>query len=155
MATGAPERIVVGYDGSDQAREALRAACRLAGPDSSITVVHAYNLPPEVQHYEFLSDLEGAFERAAAKVLESAREIASECEADVQLEPIAERPAQALARVASREGADLIVVGSRGAGAVRAALGSVTLRLLHLAGCPVLVVPGARQSDKGAEGDAG
>jgi nucleotide-binding universal stress UspA family protein len=39
-------------------------------------------------------------------------------------------------------GADLIVVGTRGYGAVRGmVVGSVTQRLLHVADCPVLVVP--------------
>jgi nucleotide-binding universal stress UspA family protein len=52
------------------------------------------------------------------------------------------QPGDVIADVARKIGADLIVVGSHGRGAVASALaGSVTTRLLHVAPCPVLGVP--------------
>jgi nucleotide-binding universal stress UspA family protein len=48
--------------------------------------------------------------------------------------------AVAVAAVAEELGADLIVCGTRGLGAVSGALGSFTQRLLHVAPCPVLAV---------------
>jgi nucleotide-binding universal stress UspA family protein len=51
-------------------------------------------------------------------------------------------PAERLAELADDEEADLIVVGSRGRGAFKAAfLGSVSNSLIGIARCPVLVVP--------------
>jgi nucleotide-binding universal stress UspA family protein len=51
-------------------------------------------------------------------------------------------PADRLADVADEEAAELIVVGSRGRGAFKAAfLGSLSTSLLAVARCPVLVVP--------------
>lgn len=55
--------------------------------------------------------------------------------------------AERLADLADEEDAELIVVGSRGRGAFKAAfLGSVSTSLIGVARCPVLVVPpGARE----------
>ena len=57
-------------------------------------------------------------------------------------------PADRLADVADEEAAELIVVGSRGRGAFKAAfLGSVSADVIGVARCPVLVVsPGAARS---------
>jgi nucleotide-binding universal stress UspA family protein len=53
--------------------------------------------------------------------------------------------ADRLADVADAEDAELLVVGSRGRGALKAAfLGSVSTELVGVAPCPVLVVPPAR-----------
>jgi nucleotide-binding universal stress UspA family protein len=51
-------------------------------------------------------------------------------------------PAHTIADLARDQGADLIVVGTRGSNPlVRLLVGSVTRRLLELAPCPVLAVP--------------
>ena len=53
--------------------------------------------------------------------------------------------AHAIADAATEVGAELVVVGTRGQGPVSGLLlGSVTNRLLHVAGCPVLAVPPAQ-----------
>jgi nucleotide-binding universal stress UspA family protein len=58
--------------------------------------------------------------------------------------------------VAREVDADLIIVGTRGhTPMVELLLGSVTQRLLHIATCPVLAVPPARQTGVDAsEGEA-
>jgi nucleotide-binding universal stress UspA family protein len=55
--------------------------------------------------------------------------------------------AHVIDEIARDVGADLIVAGTRGHGPVAGLLlGSVTHRLLHIAGCPVLTVPPADAS---------
>jgi nucleotide-binding universal stress UspA family protein len=61
-------------------------------------------------------------------------------------------PAHAIMREADRDGAELIVVGSRGHGALRSAvLGSVSRTLAEEASCPVVIVP-AGERTAGADG---
>jgi nucleotide-binding universal stress UspA family protein len=50
-------------------------------------------------------------------------------------------PARSIADVAKVRGADEIVIGTRGFGRMRALLGSVAHELIHLADCPVTVIP--------------
>ncbi len=50
-------------------------------------------------------------------------------------------PADALVRVADREGADLIVVGNKGMKGARRVLGSVPNSVAHRATCSVLILP--------------
>jgi nucleotide-binding universal stress UspA family protein len=57
--------------------------------------------------------------------------------------------AKVIADAAKQLEADVIVVGTRGHGPITGLIvGSVTHRLLHLAPCPVLVVPPAKGSAK-------
>jgi nucleotide-binding universal stress UspA family protein len=61
---------------------------------------------------------------------------------DAEPQTVVGDPAERLADLADDEGAELIVVGSRGRGAFKAAfLGSVSNSLVGVARCPVLVVP--------------
>lgn len=67
---------------------------------------------------------------------------------DATVQVVGDTPgtAEAIAEAARIAGADVIVVGTRGHGAVAGLLlGNVTQRLLHVSPCPVLAVPaGAR-----------
>jgi nucleotide-binding universal stress UspA family protein len=49
--------------------------------------------------------------------------------------------ARAIADVATVRDADEIILGTRGFGRMRALLGSVAHELIHLAPCPVVVIP--------------
>jgi nucleotide-binding universal stress UspA family protein len=109
-----PSRVVVGFDGSDASVHALSVAARLCeDPASSLTVV--------IATLDVGIDLDELVHRAAPHQVRVDRH----------------RPVEALVDAASR--ADLLVVGSRGVGGVRA-LGSVSERVAHRAASSVLVV---------------
>ena len=135
--------VVVGYDGSPASRAALARAADRAGADGKVYVVHAYAVPADwvagPPYQELLDvqlnrarDLMGRLEQDAGADLEG-----------VEWEPevIGDPPARAIAHVAATRDADEIILGTRGFGRARALLGSVAHEVIHLAECPVTVIP--------------
>jgi nucleotide-binding universal stress UspA family protein len=112
-------RIVVGTDGSPEAREALRWATRLAAlRDDEIIAVHVLGL------------------------LEERHPVALNLGPGVRLVERGGNAVDVLLEVAAAEDAQLIVVGSRGVGRAPAlALGSTSLQVVQRSPVPVLIVP--------------
>jgi nucleotide-binding universal stress UspA family protein len=134
--------IVCGVDGSDGARKAARVADNLAQDlGVRLVLVHAAPVAPSVMYgVPFDSD---AFQR---EVLEDGRrlleDVASTCRAaEVSQRAELGSPIEVLMRTLKEEGADLLVVGTRGRGAMRSVLlGSVAHEMLAVSPCPVVVV---------------
>jgi nucleotide-binding universal stress UspA family protein len=136
--------IVWATDGSEHADRALEYAAAIADREHShLHVVHIVELlvgGRVAGQKVFLNE-----DQIDAKIKEQARQASAEhgLEATVHMSPsgtgnIADR----VAEIAADTSADLIVVGTRGHSALGGLmLGSVTQRLLHVAGCPVLAVP--------------
>ncbi len=140
--SNAEKRVVVGFDGSELSHAAVAAAREQAGNDGKIVVVHAYGLPPDFLGWaEYDGLLAKRQSHARAALDELVRDRADTLGADHEIELIGGSPAQALLDVARARHADVIVVGSRGLGRVKGAMGSVSQRLLQLADVPVLVIP--------------
>ena len=136
--------IVVGYDGSEPARAAVRHAVDVA-KGARVVVVHAYEAPPprltsrwrELLAHEHAEQAQSVLD---AMLLEGNDELA---EANWEARLAAGHPAQAILGVAREIGADAIVVGSHGYGPVSALLGSVSHELLRISDVPVTVIPPA------------
>lgn len=134
--------ILCGVDGSPGARLALRAAALLSAQlDARLVVAHV--VPAPVQS----SRLAPAGMAPTSAELDTGRRLLENL-LDEEGLSVAERrveygfPGDRLADLADEEGAELIVVGSRGRGALRAAfLGSVSTDVIGVSRCPVLVVP--------------
>jgi nucleotide-binding universal stress UspA family protein len=143
MTPQPPPRIVVGYDGSAASQAALRLAAARAGA-GKVFVVHGYDAPADYWggvHYDAL--LHAALDRGE-RILEQATAAVPELAGvEHELELIAGHPAEVIANVAAVRDADEIIVGTRGFGRIRGALGSVAHALLHEARCPVTVIPTA------------
>ena len=142
------QSIVVGTDGSDTARKAVREAVELAKSlNASLDIVSAYEpvsgqrLREEArQAPEDLQWTINAREDVDATLREAEEEIE---DSGVQVRTFAREgdPADAILDVAEERDADLIVVGNKGmTGARRFLLGSVPNKVSHHAPCSVLII---------------
>ncbi len=132
-------RVVVGYDGSEQANRALERVAMLAGEDAAITVVTAGAILPESPVAPDRAVVEEGEERQ--RVLEEGRARLAELGLRAEAVEAFGDPADALMDVAREIGADLIVVGTRGRTVTtRVLLGSVSAKIASQAPCDVLVV---------------
>ncbi|MHB6904440.1 universal stress protein [Streptomyces sp. DB-54] len=147
MSGGARERgrIVVGVDGSESSKEALRWAVRQAElTDSAVYAVTAWEYPPlygSIGWIDAPQELAGDIKGAASRALDDAvkEAVPPEQMARVRCGLAYGTPAAVLLDQA--RGADLLVVGSHGHGGFAGALlGSVGRHCAQHAPCPVVVV---------------
>jgi nucleotide-binding universal stress UspA family protein len=135
-------KIIIGFDGSEPARDALALGGRLAREaDAALLVATVYPLEPLLTSVpaspyqeQLLSDAEHTLASARAALTD-------EPDADFRAIPGAS-PARALHELAEREKADLVVVGSCHRGRLgRALMGSNAQKLLHGSPCAIAVAP--------------
>jgi nucleotide-binding universal stress UspA family protein len=140
--------IVVGTDGSDTAKEAVRQAAELAkSVNGMIHLVSAFEPIADQrlreERQDVPKDLEWMVnpkEDVNATLKEAGEGIES---AGVNVETYAREgdPADAILDVAEEKNADLIVVGNKGmTGAKRFLLGSVPNKVSHHAPCSVMII---------------
>jgi nucleotide-binding universal stress UspA family protein len=132
--------IVVGYDGSTESRAALTIAAERAGEGGTVVAVFAAEPASDwLDTAHYYSEVRYRRERTQ-RIFDELSSIELD---NVTIEAeLADGPAaQALSEVARLHDAREIVVGSRGLRGIRAALGSVSRRLLRTADRPVVVVP--------------
>ncbi|MBE2315965.1 universal stress protein [Solirubrobacter sp. CPCC 204708] len=148
-------RLLIGFDDSEPARAAIRAARALFGPCEAVVAhVHppapsmasaglARVALPETMVAEGIDNLREQAETEARATTEAGVELARAAglEAEPQLR-FALTPWRELRTIAAEIGADAIVCGTDGEGALeRAMLGSTASSLVHHAERPLLVVP--------------
>jgi nucleotide-binding universal stress UspA family protein len=140
-------RIVVGVDGSPSSRQALRWAVRQAALTGSVVdAVIAWHDPSSYGGYGWLV-ADTSYAEPAAKTLSETvgSTIPADSSVTVRQRVVAGNPARVLLDAA--DGADLLVVGSRGHGGFAGMLlGSVSQHCVHHSTCPVLVIRGRHDS---------
>ena len=144
-------RIVVGVDGSDASRDALRWAideARLRG--ATVDAVYAWQVPmlppdigpslaPGASALEMTSLVPRLEESARLVVEQVVRDVVGEADG-VDVRPLAIEGPPANALLEAARDADLLVVGSRGHGGFTGLLvGSVSLQAAQHAPCPVVI----------------
>ncbi|MGA2519471.1 MAG: universal stress protein [Acidimicrobiales bacterium] len=134
--------IILGYDGSDGSKAALRTAVAVAKAfDAPLTIVFGYEPNPMGGE---TADYKKQLERIGQGHLGEAVRDATALDPTVRVESIvaALRPAESLLEAAVERSARVIVVGGSGERPILGAiLGSVPHKLLHRSSVPVLVVP--------------
>ena len=144
-AQGSPERGIIGcgYDGSQSAQRALSAAHRVAAATGArLRVLRAFkplafDVPPGsvAGGVAYNDDLQ---ERAEAELASAVAGL----EGEPPAEPFFAVGDAAKVLAEASEELDLLVVGSRGYGPMRAVMvGGVAGRLVREAACPVIVLP--------------
>jgi nucleotide-binding universal stress UspA family protein len=140
-------RIVVGIDGSSESKQALRWAAneaKLRG--TALRVVHAWAFPyfalgPGIEPV-FDADVIDNVRRVAEELVDNELAELGDVASGLEVERAAVEGAPAPSLLEAAEGADLLVVGSRGLGGFAGLLlGSVSQQCAHHAPCPLVIVP--------------
>ena len=159
-------KVLIAHDGSPVADAAVRATAALF-PEAEATVlsVHAPVVGPETPTRvagglmspelvkRTLDDLAREHRADAQRTADAAARVAADAELAVADAMVAgaQHPWRAILSAAAEHGAEVVVCGTRGQGAVgRFVLGSTSSSLLHHADRPVLVVPAGEPRAGGA-----
>ena len=147
--------IVIGYDGSEGARDAVHYAARYFHGQRAVVVTAFEDWPPAVHGDAMQVDDAARAQTEATAAEGAALARAAGIAAEARTVYAAEKPWQSIIKVADELDAGLIVVGSHGFNGLRPlVLGSVSHQLGHHAHQPVLAVPtpeavAARREQKG------
>lgn len=142
------ERIVIAFDGSEGALDALARTVRLAGEGSEVHVVAVGRIP---EYAETVGEVEEAkeqagrfYRRAVDEAVESLRAEGVTATSHIEFG----KPGDTILRVAEALQADLIVLGTNRHSALRRrVLGATVDKVVDRAHCSVLVVrPGASEA---------
>ena len=138
-----PLSIIVGFDGSDGAFDAValgRTLADLTGDDLVVVAVSVADISLEAELAGM--NLEAGLRRDAEQVLEVGAKALDGSDAWVDQALVASSPGLGLHALAERESAELIVVGASHRRHPAGVPGSTAMRLLHGAPCSVAVARG-------------
>ena len=136
------EKILCANDGSERAFHALALAITIAKEnDSELHMVSVEEIDYMPEFIEEVREEIGTAARRFHTVLQRARAMAEKDHVKLHTHVLAGHPVRDIVMLAADLKVDLLVIGSAGHSEIyERMLGSRADRLVHLAGCPVLVV---------------
>jgi nucleotide-binding universal stress UspA family protein len=141
-----PRQVVLAVDFSEFSLQAVRSALPCIVPDALLHLVHVA-WEPAGDREAGIAGTPIALADYVKKVEERLEELGSELErygVSTRAHVLVGDPTREILHLAEEIGADLIVSGSHGAGFFgRLVMGSVSSRLVHGAGCSLLIAPPA------------
>ncbi len=150
-------KILLPFDGSPAALEAVRFAIHLAGEGLGSSMVLA-NVQEHASLYELMvahdpQVIEQVSVAAGVNTLKPAQALLEDAGITFETEVTTGDPAHTLVDILENYGCDMVVMGARGTSTLRSALlGSVSNELLHAAGVPVMIVKSPEESVTELEG---
>ncbi len=136
------KNILLAFDGSEYSIKALAYARSMAEQyQATLWLVHVFAPTSDLLGYEDYEKLFAKRKCAGQLVIDDALEKLGEPSLDIRQELVEGPEAESILKVAQNNGADLIVMGTRGLGAVKGLfLGSVSREVIRHSTCPVMVV---------------
>ena len=134
--------ILLAVDGSEYSHRAIEYAKSLTERyEANLLLVHVFSHTSDLLGYQDFEKLYAKRKSAGQAVLDRAKKILGSTAFKVHEELMEGSEAEAILKVAENHQADLIIMGTRGFGAVKGMLvGSVSRKVIHLSTCPVMVV---------------
>ena len=136
------KKIVLAVDGSEYSHRASMYAKSLAERyEADLFLIHVFSHTSDLLGYQDFEKLYSKRKSAGQAILDDAQKLLGSSTIKVHKELIEGSEAEAILTVTKKNQADLIVMGTRGFGAVKGLLiGSVSRKVIHLSACPVMVV---------------
>jgi nucleotide-binding universal stress UspA family protein len=143
---------LIATDGSPVGREAVREAVELARESgASLSILYVRHAPLPVLGDPFYQRTVSEELARGSAIVDDAAATARAAGVAAEVEMLEGNPATQIVELARRRGVDMIVLGSRGRGAVAGTLlGSVSQAVVNRADCPVLVVRPAAATRRAA-----
>lgn len=137
--------MLVPCDGSDSSRQAIFFALSMMKDEDKIVLINVQK--PQYEGIEKVGkitreDLDIFYQKEGNKILDDAKRLIKDKNINVEGIVRIGLPAIEITRAAKEFAAHSIVMGSKGMSpVVNNALGSVTYSVIHLASCPVTILP--------------
>lgn len=137
-------RILVAIDGSKMSNKALKAALQIARERySKVGVIHVEKnvMISENMTTDSIDEIYSKINNEADSLFNEARSLAESEELEIDTHYVMGDPAVQIVKTAEQGNYQLIVMGSRGLGAIKGiVMGSVSYKVLQLSQCPVLII---------------
>ena len=136
------DNIVLAYDGSEYSHKALQRAKAIAERfEATLWLLHVFRNPSDLLGYTDFEKLYAKRKSAAQATLDDALQKLGRTTFPIKEQLEEGHETDSILKVAENCSADLIVMGTRGLGAVKGLLvGSISRKVIHYASCSVMVV---------------
>ena len=136
------KNILLAVDGSEYSNNALAYAKDMTQTyRATLWLVHVFAHPSDLLGYDDFEKLYAKRKCAGQSILDAAKKRLGESAFEIHEELVEGPEAESILNCAKNSRADIIVMGTRGMGAIKGLLlGSVSRKVIHYANCPVMVV---------------